>query len=420
VENLHGYDWEALREQYRPWLRHVGHRSDLNYVIGEMIAELNVGHAYIAGGDYDVPERPSVALPGAMFELDAGSDRYRIVKIFLGHNEEERYRAPLSEIGMDVAEGDYLLAIDGVELTGKDNPYAMLRHKSGHPVEFTVNSSPTTKVRESFEWPFIARLLWQQTTVGPPWGLAGAVTGSGLWQVGSAATGQQTWDDRGGLRGKAGSEGLHPESASGYPPTKPIPFGEAEVRGASQAPSNYTASPDYRACNSIYIITQDNVPVNRLSLRHRSEIGKTGSTPQEVGAARTRRLLAVVVSAPTHQILNSHSLLTEILIRERFLELGVGRLPGSSGKALFPTSRGSSYTFYRFSQNFSNRIRRFFNTPTEFTALLHLLCHMWYNHRRNRQGRRLVTSAQREAPAPILDGHLPAIPLPEAWKGRPQ
>jgi tricorn protease len=67
---MHGYDWQALREQYRPLVEHVAHRSDLNYVIGEMIAELNVGHAYIAGGDFEIPPRPKVALPGARFELD--------------------------------------------------------------------------------------------------------------------------------------------------------------------------------------------------------------------------------------------------------------------------------------------------------------------------------------------------------------
>ena len=71
VANMHGYDWEALRQQYAPMLEYVSHRADLNYVIGEMISELNVGHAYIAGGDYDTPERPSVALPGAEFALDA-------------------------------------------------------------------------------------------------------------------------------------------------------------------------------------------------------------------------------------------------------------------------------------------------------------------------------------------------------------
>jgi tricorn protease len=70
VSNMHGYDWEALRDQYAPLLDHVAHRSDLNYVIGEMIAELNVGHAYIAGGDWVVPERPRLGLPGARFEWD--------------------------------------------------------------------------------------------------------------------------------------------------------------------------------------------------------------------------------------------------------------------------------------------------------------------------------------------------------------
>ena len=99
VENMHGYDWEALRDQYRPMLQHVGHRSDLNYVIGEMVAELSVSHAYIAGGDWETPDRPEVALPGAVFELDAEAGRYRISEIFAGHNEEPRYRSPLTEIG---------------------------------------------------------------------------------------------------------------------------------------------------------------------------------------------------------------------------------------------------------------------------------------------------------------------------------
>ncbi|MGY8689320.1 MAG: S41 family peptidase, partial [Verrucomicrobiales bacterium] len=70
VRNMHGFDWEAIGDQYRPLVKHVAHRSDLNYVIGEMISELRVGHAYIAGGDFDIPARPQVALPGARFELD--------------------------------------------------------------------------------------------------------------------------------------------------------------------------------------------------------------------------------------------------------------------------------------------------------------------------------------------------------------
>jgi len=143
VDNMHGYDWGALREQYRPWLDYLGHRSDLNYVIGEMIAELSVGHAYVSGGDYDLPKRHDVALPGAEFELDTEAGRYRIAKILAGHNEEDQYRSPLTEIGVDVRQGDYLLAIDGEELVGGMNPYQLLRDKADRPVELTVNSTPT-------------------------------------------------------------------------------------------------------------------------------------------------------------------------------------------------------------------------------------------------------------------------------------
>ncbi|MDA2931369.1 PDZ domain-containing protein, partial [Acidobacteria bacterium AH-259-O06] len=116
AENMHGYDWEALREQYRPLLAHVAHRADLNYVMGEMIGELNKSHGGVDGGDYEVPKRPQVALPGARFSLDSTSGRYQIAQIFRGHNEEERYRSPLTEIGIDVREGDYVLAIGGQEL----------------------------------------------------------------------------------------------------------------------------------------------------------------------------------------------------------------------------------------------------------------------------------------------------------------
>ena len=145
VENMHGYDWEEMRDRYRPWLAHVKHRSDLNYVIGEMIAELNVGHAYISGGDYEVPSRPKVALPGAELELDADSGRYRIARILHGQNEEDEYRAPLTEIGVDAREGDYVLAIDGDELRAGMNPYRLLRHKASRPVELTLNDKPVAE-----------------------------------------------------------------------------------------------------------------------------------------------------------------------------------------------------------------------------------------------------------------------------------
>ncbi len=142
VENMHGYDWSALREQYRPLLEHVGHRSDLNYVMSEMIAELNVSHAYVTGGDFEIPPRPTPGLLGARFKLDEAAGRYRIARIFPGHNEEEAYRSPLTEVGVGAAEGDYLLAINGEALTGDDNPFRLLRHAGPGPVELLLGKGP--------------------------------------------------------------------------------------------------------------------------------------------------------------------------------------------------------------------------------------------------------------------------------------
>ena len=140
--NMHGYDWPALREQYRPLLVYVGHRSDLNYVMSEMIAELNVSHAYVTGGDFEIPARPSPGLLGARFELDQATGRYRIARIFAGHNEEDTYRSPLTEVGTGVAEGDYLFEINGEALSADDNPFRLLRHAGPGPVELRVGKRP--------------------------------------------------------------------------------------------------------------------------------------------------------------------------------------------------------------------------------------------------------------------------------------
>jgi tricorn protease len=141
VDNMHGYDWHKLREKYEPLLDFVGSRADLNYVIAEMISELTVQHAYIEGGDLGLPKRPFVALPGARFEPDAKSGRYRIAKIFPGQNEEERYRSPLTEVGVDAHVGDYVLAINGRELNLGTDPYELLRAAPNQPVEWRVSTT---------------------------------------------------------------------------------------------------------------------------------------------------------------------------------------------------------------------------------------------------------------------------------------
>ena len=92
------------------------------------------------------PARPRVGLSGARFTLDSASGRYRISKIFIGQNEEPNYRSPLTEIGVDARVGDYVLAIDGEELTGADDPYRLLRFKADRPVMLTLSSSPRRTV----------------------------------------------------------------------------------------------------------------------------------------------------------------------------------------------------------------------------------------------------------------------------------
>lgn len=143
VANLHGYDWNALRARYEPMLEWVGDRSDLNYLLGQMVAELNVGHAYVSGGDLGLPDKPHVGLLGARFELDAASGRYRIARILAGQNDEERYRSPLTELGVDVKEGDFVLAINGQALAADDNPFRLLRVAPGQPVQLTVSATPS-------------------------------------------------------------------------------------------------------------------------------------------------------------------------------------------------------------------------------------------------------------------------------------
>jgi tricorn protease len=149
VRNMHGYNWEALRERYRPLVAHVAHRADLNYLIGEMIAELSVGHAYIAGGDMGAPERSSDALLGATFELDPDAGLYRIASIYSGQNEEDKYRSPLTEPGISVSAGSYVLAINGRPLVSDINPYSLLKGAGGNLIEMTVADDASGKNRRT-------------------------------------------------------------------------------------------------------------------------------------------------------------------------------------------------------------------------------------------------------------------------------
>lgn len=140
--NLHGVNWAKMRDTYKQLLPYVNHRADLTYIIGEMIGELNVGHAYVGGGDFPKPERIELGLLGAKIERDAASKYYRITKILKGQNWDKSLRSPLTDIGVDAKEGDYIIAIDGKPTNGMKDMYEALVGKAGKQVTLKLNAAP--------------------------------------------------------------------------------------------------------------------------------------------------------------------------------------------------------------------------------------------------------------------------------------
>ncbi|HET7534888.1 MAG TPA: S41 family peptidase, partial [Candidatus Didemnitutus sp.] len=143
VPNMHGVDWPGMREKYGALLPSVQHRNDLTYIIGEMIAELNIGHAYVNGGDR-ANEAPRIKTGelGAELSRDAATRAYRIDRILRGENWQDGTRSPLTEIGVDVKEGDYILAVNGKPVSGMANIYSALTGTVGKQVTLKVNSTP--------------------------------------------------------------------------------------------------------------------------------------------------------------------------------------------------------------------------------------------------------------------------------------
>ncbi len=138
--NMHGVDWDAMWTRWSAFLPHVAHRDDLNVVIGEMIGELACGHNYVGGGDAPRPNGGvSTGLLGADIEADSG--RFRVVRIYDGQNWNPGMRSPLTEPGVDVNEGDYILRVNGRELTTDDNFYEAFADMSGKQVSLTVSKS---------------------------------------------------------------------------------------------------------------------------------------------------------------------------------------------------------------------------------------------------------------------------------------
>ena len=143
--NMHGVDWEAMRARYRPLAQSVNHRADLTYVIGELIGELNTGHTYVGGGEMPEPPKVKVGLLGAQFERDAQTGFYKIAKILRGQNWARTLRSPLTEIGVNVKEGEYLIAINGALTSKLNDLYEALLNTVGKQVTLKVNARPDEK-----------------------------------------------------------------------------------------------------------------------------------------------------------------------------------------------------------------------------------------------------------------------------------
>ncbi|MFZ2341226.1 MAG: PDZ domain-containing protein [Bacteroidales bacterium] len=144
VNNLHGVNWPEMKERYSALLPFVSHRADLDYILNEIMAESNTGHCYVDWGDFANVKRIDNGLLGADLTADEASGRFKIAKIFQGESWNEARRSPLTEMGVDVKEGDYLLSIDGKDVTTAANPYVLLENKAGKPVEIKVNSKPSS------------------------------------------------------------------------------------------------------------------------------------------------------------------------------------------------------------------------------------------------------------------------------------
>lgn len=141
---MHGVDWKAVYKKYNELVPHLAHRSDLAYLMGEMIAELNVGHAYVNNGERPQPERIETGLLGAKISRDK-SGYFRIDEILPGASWSNSLRSPLREVGVNAGEGDYIISVDGVPAKSTDDIYTLLNGKAGEEVMLELNSKSSAE-----------------------------------------------------------------------------------------------------------------------------------------------------------------------------------------------------------------------------------------------------------------------------------
>jgi tricorn protease len=145
VGNIHNVDWDEFYDRYSKLLPSLNHRFDLDYIFGEMIAETNTGHAYVDWGDFDRVKRVETGLLGADLTPDKKNNRFIISKIYKGENWDKTRISPLTMQGIDIKEGEYLISIEGNNVTTADNPYKFLENRVGVATRITVNANPNAQ-----------------------------------------------------------------------------------------------------------------------------------------------------------------------------------------------------------------------------------------------------------------------------------
>jgi tricorn protease len=138
--DYHGLDLKAAEKKYEPYLANIASRGDLNYLFAEMLGELTVGHLGVGGGEQPEVKRVPAGLLGCDFKIENG--RYRFERVYSGENWNPDLRAPLTQPGINVVAGDYLLAVNGRELRGSDNVYSFLEATAGKGVLLKVGPDP--------------------------------------------------------------------------------------------------------------------------------------------------------------------------------------------------------------------------------------------------------------------------------------
>lgn len=139
VNNQHGAPWNDIYEWYKPWVNHVKHREDMNYIIDILGGEIAVGHSYTRGGDFPDIDNVPVGLLGADYSIKNGY--YQFDRIYTGENWNPNLQAPLAQPGMNVVKGDYLLEVNGVKLDASKNLYSLFEQTSGKVTQIKVGKS---------------------------------------------------------------------------------------------------------------------------------------------------------------------------------------------------------------------------------------------------------------------------------------